>query len=436
MLIVPEPCERSNGATRERSHADSTLKTVWPALLVQPRDSASPISGRTLLVRRCYGPPMTAPTGLTSDSDAQSQAPAPLRTDLPALTGLRAVAATWVVLYHFRDDMVRLVPISDAIRPAAAAGYLGVDLFFVLSGFIITHAYLRRQNITKWSGARSFLWLRLARCYPVHLFTLASVAVLLLAERSGQDLLEQEDGYTPVSFARNVLLVHAWGVDSFAWNSVSWSVSAEWSAYLAFPALCVILLRLPLPLAVLGAATSLPVSLLLGAVLIPDFVHLSSGPPLLRIAGGFTAGCCVYLLWERRPGRCLAWGWCAWPLLGACVALAGFLVSHGYNAMFAAPIMPLVIYGVAKGERGMSSFLSRRPLRVGGAVSYSLYMTHLLTLGVLIRLVPVERWSGPFGPVGAVFYIGIVWAVAYVTWRYVEEPARKAMRRRGRSRWP
>lgn len=216
------------------------------------------------------------------------------------LTGLRFLAAAWVLLYHYADTLVGLVPSLGMIRPVAAAGYVGVDLFFVLSGFIISHVYLHQPGIASWSGARRYLLLRLARFYPVHLLTLLIIAGLLTLERgTPQNWVPQEGVYTPVTFVRNLLLAHGWG-NSFAWNGPAWSISAEWFAYLVFPLATVVLLRLSPGMLGFGAALSVPAGLALMAVLVPGFLHLESGPPILRIAGAFAAGCFIYRLYERR----------------------------------------------------------------------------------------------------------------------------------------
>ena len=83
--------------------------------------------------------------------------------NLKPLTTMRFFAAAWVVLYHYWPLLVA------GEKPALVArGYLGVELFFVLSGFILSHVYLESFGARTFSYGR-FLWARLARIYPVHL---------------------------------------------------------------------------------------------------------------------------------------------------------------------------------------------------------------------------------------------------------------------------
>ena len=115
-----------------------------------------------------------------------------------------------------------------------AKGYLGVELFFTLSGFILCHVYL--DSVAD-GGFRyfGFLWARLARIYPLHLATLAGVGVMALAAQAAGRTIEASV-LSWSSLPANLLLVHAWGFAPVAgWNHPSWSISAEWFAYLTFP---------------------------------------------------------------------------------------------------------------------------------------------------------------------------------------------------------
>ena len=102
--------------------------------------------------------------------------------EIKALSGLRIVAALWVVLFHFRPMLQTASPrLYDALKPILDCGAQGVDLFFILSGFVLTWNYLDRMGET-WSVKANlhFLWLRLARVWPIYLVTLHLAAAWMI----------------------------------------------------------------------------------------------------------------------------------------------------------------------------------------------------------------------------------------------------------------
>src|SRR6516165_7982719 len=154
---------------------------------------------------------------------------------VPALTGIRALAALLVLGMHTEQN----VPSGlDSLLPFFARGYLGVDFFFVLSGFIITHVYFARLASASRSAVQIFLWHRFIRLYPVHITVLAGlVAIVSVAGAAGFTLNNPQEWQWNDLFWQLTLL-HAWGVTaSPGWNAPSWSISAEWLAYLLFPLL-------------------------------------------------------------------------------------------------------------------------------------------------------------------------------------------------------
>ena len=87
-----------------------------------------------------------------------------MRRFIGQLTGVRAIAATWVMLYHYQPVLATMHLLIPGVHDVLRVGRLGVDLFFALSGFILTHTYLRKMGPElSWPNTRHFLWLRLAR---------------------------------------------------------------------------------------------------------------------------------------------------------------------------------------------------------------------------------------------------------------------------------
>jgi peptidoglycan/LPS O-acetylase OafA/YrhL len=160
--------------------------------------------------------------------------------EIKSHTALRGIAAVLVVVLHFSQT---LRPIFDIDRYTSfiAKGYLWVDFFFILSGYILCHVYATRPGESL-AETRRFLNARFARIYPLHLATLLFLvalqgSIVLILGRAFQ--IGQWS-----TFWLNLLDIHAWGfLSEYDWNFPSWSISAEFAAYLIFPAICLGLRR-------------------------------------------------------------------------------------------------------------------------------------------------------------------------------------------------
>ena len=153
-------------------------------------------------------------------------------SNLPGLTSVRFLLALGVVFFHYQLqwpwDAMSATGLLDRAR-------LGVDIFFILSGFVLTHAYREALDAGR-LNYRRFIVARVARISPAHvavlLFVLAMVGSALLVGADFDARLYEPSGLLPT-----LLLIHAWYPEEFAakWNGPSWSLSAEWFAYLVFP---------------------------------------------------------------------------------------------------------------------------------------------------------------------------------------------------------
>ena len=158
-------------------------------------------------------------------------------SEIRALTGLRGIAACYVVLYHFHGMSAPDGPVGNLIRH----GYIAVDLFFVLSGFVmaLTYAELFRSSTAPRAYA-IFLTRRFARIYPLH----ACVTVLLFAA-SALALSHTALPDSPkLLLASNLLMIQAWGLRPASTFPPGPS-GTEWAVYLAFPFLAGITLFSP-----------------------------------------------------------------------------------------------------------------------------------------------------------------------------------------------
>src|SRR5689334_3193607 len=120
---------------------------------------------------------MPRPSRATRSGDGVAPRTAEIRT----LTGLRIVAAAWVVLFHFHFSGLDVVRAAvGALGPLVTAGALGVDLFFVLSGFVIAHTYLDRLGpALRLAPTARFVWARACRIWPAYAVVLHLFGVWL-----------------------------------------------------------------------------------------------------------------------------------------------------------------------------------------------------------------------------------------------------------------
>jgi peptidoglycan/LPS O-acetylase OafA/YrhL len=353
--------------------------------------------------------------------------------DLKALTGLRAIAALWVVFHHYFDLLTQLVPQLSVLKPLARTGFVGVELFFTLSGFIIGLNYYSRFRTFSWDRYKSFLWLRLARVYPAYLATLLGLLVLVIVgQRYGVEF-NRTEGYDVPSFWASVFMVQAWGDGEAVWNIVGWSVSAEWFAYLGFPLVALLLryVRQPLNAAlaamlILAGCLLLHMSGALADVLPFSFVNL------LRVTGSFVAGALMYRVYRQKAT--ITWHWnIITPVLGLGVPiLASVLWSANLTPFLSIFLMPPLILGLAYGGGRLGRLLSSRVALYWGAVSYSLYLTHFIVRMALSKVLPPDHFadSSVLVRVGVgLAYLVAAGLVGMAMYHLVEEPGRNLMRR-------
>jgi peptidoglycan/LPS O-acetylase OafA/YrhL len=289
------------------------------------------------------------------------------RDELPALTALRGIAAWWVVLYHMRP--VLEPHFGTRVVAFLAYGNLAVDLFFLLSGFVIYLNYAGRIAERR-MRVRDFLFRRFSRIYPLHFVMLLAWTGFAAAAAVAGSLGPEESD--PAYLLASYLLVQNWGVgDQLQWNVPAWSISTEAFAYLLFPALLALLApwrRQAWALAAALAIAGMAVHFLFWAFGLP-FPDAIPRTGLFRCVVQFAMGMGLCELYRRLDGRTDL----ARPLLAAS-ALLGCAFALG-----GAPVVPLawaaLILGLALGGGGA---LSARPLVYLGTISYATYLSHYL----------------------------------------------------------
>lgn len=348
---------------------------------------------------------------------------------IASLTGIRALAAFLVLFLHADQN----IPVGITHIGVISRGYLGVDLFFLLSGFILTYVYFDTMERPSGRKFAIFMWHRFIRLYPVHIAVLVGLVIVVLgAERLGLNLRSPE-AFTFGALPWQVLLVHAWGVtDQVSWNVPSWSISAEWFAYLCFPLVTVGLgrvrdLRLLLAIAAASLGAAALIFSMAGWGLSGAWIAPSA---LVRIAGSFVCGAalCRYAVLRGALERKSTFNDAA-----AMIALAAFLVLPSFGAPDFALIALLAVF---ISTLAMSSGVTARLFSLAamvwlGEISYSLYMVHFPVLRALSIVFKPDRLAamGPAAAIGVYcLSIGICVAVAAALYYLVERPLRIRLR--------
>ncbi len=343
---------------------------------------------------------------------------------LLALTGIRGLAAWWVVIYHFRDHFPD--DPYHIFSSVIAHGYLAVDLFFELSGFIIALNYMHTFRSLSFHQAVHFLGLRLARVYPLYIFMLLlfllNPLAILLASSSGVVSSRYDPGY----FALSVLMIQNWGFTStLAWNVPAWSISTEWFAYLVFPGLAWLLARVATT-RMRSASTAAALLLLLALGLMAMHGTLGSNIAqngLIRCLCEFAAGMSLYQLWRQQPGSRRT-ATTSVVTFGACIAT--YIVTDLPDFS----VVPLgflcLIYALAVRDSQLSRLFSCPPMVRLGLWSYATYMVHYFVKDWVTFLL-VRGSINPVVPPLA--FVATTLIASVVLYHYLEVPGRQAVRK-------
>jgi len=336
----------------------------------------------------------------------------PARAEIRSLTGLRGVAAVYVMLYHYLSSQ------RHDSRNLLDHGYLAVDLFFVLSGFVMGLIYAEefRYGATR-AAFLSFLGRRIARVYPLYLFVTVLAAILIAL-----GLLDLPGGHLPLELLLNLLMVQSW-FHHFSLDSPSWSISAEWGSYLVFPWLATIILskkRWLLALTLISAIALVPISLP------PDRI-LSLGIPLTRCLSAFILGLFTYRM-TLEPGfsrlREIPW---LEPLVCAIYVAILCLPRCDIAAVL---FSPLLIFVLSSDRWIVSRMLRTHWVHRLGVLSFSLYLIHDMFSAPMGWIHHTANAHGlPHGQlIAAAVAIPVSIGLAELTCRWVEIPGRRAVR--------
>jgi peptidoglycan/LPS O-acetylase OafA/YrhL len=344
--------------------------------------------------------------------------------DIRALTGVRGVAAAVIVLYHYGD--VQLYGGGNIAYFRISHGYLPVDLFFMLSGYVIGLTYRDAFGSGNLKNYATFMLKRVARLYPAYIAVGLLYVAKIAAGLSGQDTLSM---FSPSDIVGNLLMMTGWGLHIHPLMGVSWAASAEMGSYLLLPLLMLFTIRrspLVCGFAVFAALLAIyAVSISGRGSSGPlDVVNGNSFYPLLRAVAGFTLGLSIF----RFAGVMDRLSMTAQDVLLAVILVAivtTVSLAAGDRLLYLL-FIPLVAVLSRDGRLAQLLFGNALVYRLG-IISYSIYLIHPLFVSFAVR-----AWR-LFGETEAVYLAACavcfvaIWLLSELSYRLVEMPGRKAV---------
>ncbi len=347
-----------------------------------------------------------------------------------SLDSFRGLFAVSVVLYHLR--------VSDSFTEWLFFRHaeVFVAFFFVLSGFVLTHAYGNKLQF----DFRKFFISRTFRLVPLHLFMLAAFILLecgrYVALQKGMTFNNApfSEKFAPAEILPNALLLQSWTHFSnpLSFNYPSWSISIEYYTYMVFA----LILSVAVGFRQWVWATVVLVTLML-MYTGNTFFTLES----LRGLAYFFTGCLAYTLYLKisQPGQAMFWLLTVLEVAAVAAALLFVVNDFAAKALVASPLFGVIILIFAFDGGAVSRLLAGQFFGFLGKLSYSIYLTHAAILFCVVSVFMVgkkilgvdiapmidgtrylDTGNALFNNLVALLVVGLVILVSMFTYRYVE----------------
>jgi peptidoglycan/LPS O-acetylase OafA/YrhL len=345
------------------------------------------------------------------------------KEEIKAITGLRGVGAVWVFLYHLF--------LAESF-PVLNQGMLGVPLFFVLSGFILFFVHDQDFcNLPNCKSIKNFFALRIARIYPLHLFTLSLLLMLVNTLPGFIEHYNDQKFSLPNLFATS-LLVQTWGIGhipyfkdaSSAWNVPAWSLSAEMAYYFTFPWLAYLISKVKHR----GLSVFLGIVIATLAVTVYGLLLGNENETYTRslICGwfAFMFGMSLYNL-SKFELQLPTW---IIELCGTTLIVLKISIPEVNTGLFVLGVGAW-IFAFLRKDSYLSRLFSWSLIYWAGKISFSLYIIHWPLVQLLNYLDYHLHLSGPTWHYAThITAIPLTMLLAYLTYLKIELPARKTLR--------
>jgi peptidoglycan/LPS O-acetylase OafA/YrhL len=348
-----------------------------------------------------------------------------MASDIRALTGVRGVAAAVIVVYHFGD--VQLATGGTASYFRIPFGYLLVDLFFMLSGYVMALTYKDSFAHLSPSTFAAFMVKRVARLYPAY-FVIGLFYVAKMAAGLSGDHLSM---YSAWDWVGNLLMMTGWGLYIYPVIGVAWAASAEMGSYLLLPILMAFTLRKSTATAGIAVVAAF---IAIYAVSVSgrgsggslDVVNGNSFYPLVRAVAGFTLGLAIFRFADILDRLSMA---------SQDALVIGILLAMVAVGMFSSSDLPLYFLFIPlvavlsrDGRMAQRLFGNALVYRLG-IISYSIYLIHPLFVSFAVRTWRHFGQSEGVYVAAAVACFAAIWLLAELSYRFIEMRGRARIAR-------
>jgi len=344
------------------------------------------------------------------------------------LTAIRGIAALSIVVHHFYASFNQTAyGLLSQQTQYVAQSYLWVDMFFMLSGYVLAHRYtdlkFRKNEISQ------FLIARLARIYPLH-FVVLLLFLFIEIVQTLNHVSSFESPNSVLNFFRNLFLLQGIQLSHIdtSWNHPAWSISIEWSAYLIFPVMIVLLRHAPAWVVATGAVFGILVLTFL-ANLTASNLDVTGILGLIRCIIEMYFGA-VLFLFRQKPGAIVG----ALPRWFSPTLIFITLVAtlhFGITDALVVAIMGLFMFSIGMRSAAYPNdpilrLLNTKIMIYLGTVSYSIYLCHLL---ILMGTTVIAKSLDLSTPLALVFAIIATLLISPLGYHFIEKPGQNFVKK-------
>jgi peptidoglycan/LPS O-acetylase OafA/YrhL len=362
-----------------------------------------------------------------------------------SLTPMRGIAAIWVMFFHmdviiFYREFGTLIPHETS--GILAKGYLWVDFFFLLSGFIISHVYgeTLTNHFGKWKTIKTYLWARFSRIYPLHLFTLLLLIPFVIVFPIISPAVVDGSWKTFMAWSAlpsNLLLLNAMNQHTYlSWNLVAWSIGAEWWTYLAA---CFII-----PFVFKKSRFQNVILAVIAVTILSIMVYWKGNLDItfdygwIRCVTEFSLGAVLYQMYQKGLGENTLSKSVSFFLALIFIVL---IFHFSWNDLFIIPVFCLLLLATAYNNGAIKTILETRIFKYLGDISYSIYMMHGVWFMVFWYCLPylrsdygIDKLTLGMKVIFVTLFLNLTLLSAHFTYQFVEIKSRKLLKKMVKSK--